>query len=250
MQADNAQMPNSQIPAQVINYIRAKIEDGALKPGDKIPPERELAKILNMSRASLRTGIGCLASMGIMKVRRGTRTCVADRSDEIGYPSLESLSALYGLEPWQVFEARKLLECNLATLAAERGKEEHFAMLAEEIVDMYATIDDPAEYLIHDVSFHRSIARASGNPILALLMETVLRELCKDRRYTLTRVQDRRIAVEEHREIYRAIRKGDPTAACIAMRRHLQSSESGQVIERSISRYRHMHLQKRKPPRT
>jgi DNA-binding FadR family transcriptional regulator len=58
-------MFNSQLTTKVVDHIRAKLENGSLKPGDKIPPERELAKILNMSRASLRTGIGYLVSTAV-----------------------------------------------------------------------------------------------------------------------------------------------------------------------------------------
>ena len=56
---------------QVVNHVRALIESGSLQPGDKIPPERELARSLKISRASLRTGIGYLAAMGVMKIRHG-----------------------------------------------------------------------------------------------------------------------------------------------------------------------------------
>jgi len=63
---------------QVVNHIRALIENGTLKPGDKIPPEREFARSLGISRASLRTGIGYLAAMGVMKVRHGVGTFIKD----------------------------------------------------------------------------------------------------------------------------------------------------------------------------
>jgi len=148
MQADQAGILDTQLTAQVVNHIRAKIEDGTLQPGDRIPPEREFAKMLKISRASLRTGIGYLAAMGVMKVRHGVGTFVSDGPPEIGKSSLGLLGALHGFKAWQMFEVRKLIETSLAALAAERGKEEHFTVLAEEVAEMYATIDDPAQYLI------------------------------------------------------------------------------------------------------
>ena len=70
--------PTTHRTMQVVNHIRSLIENGTLQPGDKIPPERELARSLKISRASLRTGIGYLAAMGVMKIRHGVGTFVAD----------------------------------------------------------------------------------------------------------------------------------------------------------------------------
>jgi GntR family transcriptional repressor for pyruvate dehydrogenase complex len=226
-----AEILDSQRTQQVVNHIRAKIEDGTLQPGDKIPPEREFAKALNISRASLRTGIGYLAALGVMKVRHGVGTFVADGPAEFGKSSLGLLGALHGFKSWQMFEARKLLETNLAALAAERGKEEHLTQLAEEVTEMFATADDAAQYLIHDVRFHRTIAQASGNPILAALMETVTTALYDERRKTAERAKDRRTSLEAHRDIYRAIRDGNPAEARSAMERHLHSAESELAAE-------------------
>jgi len=222
---------DTQLAQQVVNHIRAKIEDGTLQPGDKIPPEREFAKALNISRASLRTGIGYLAAIGVMKVRHGVGTFVADGPAELGKSSLGLLSALHGFKSWQMFEARKLLETNLAALAAERREEEHLTQLAEEVAEMDATVDDPAQYLIHDVRFHRTISQASGNPILAALMETVSTALYDERRTTAERARDRRTSLEAHREIYRAIRAGSAAEARTAMERHLHSAEAELATE-------------------
>ena len=234
MQGEKAQVLDTQLTAQVVNHIRAKIEDGTLKAGDKIPPERDFAKILNISRASLRTGIGYLAAMGVMKVRHGVGTFVADGPPEIGKSSLGLLGVLHGFKSWQMFEVRKLLETSLAALAAERGKDEHFTVLAEEVAEMYATIDDPAQYLIHDVRFHRTIAEASGNPILAALMETVSTALYDERRKTAERARDRKSSLDAHREIYRAIRGRNPLEARNAMERHLNAAESELAAEQSV----------------
>jgi len=231
MQAGKAQTLDTQLTSQVVNYIRAKMEDGSLKPGDRIPPEREFAKELKISRASLRMGIGYLAAMGVMKVRHGVGTFVADGPPEFGKSSLGLLGALHGFKSWQMFEVRNLLETTLAALAAERGSEAHFAALAEEVAEMRAAIDDPAQYLIHDVRFHRTIAQASGNPILAALMETLSTALYEDRRKTAERAKDRRISLEAHREILCAIRAHNSAEARSAMERHLRSAESEQATE-------------------
>lgn len=226
-------LPNhdEHLTMQVVNHIRAMIEDGRLKPGDKIPPEREFARMLKISRASLRTGIGYLAAMGVMKVRHGVGTFVADGPPEIGKASLGLMGALHGFQSWQMFEARLLLESSLASLAAERGKEEHLTVLAEEVAEMYATVDNPDEYLIHDVRFHRTIAQASGNPILAALMETVTSALYEERRKTVEHARNLKESADVHREIYRAIRGKNGSEARRLMEQHLRHAQSEQDRE-------------------
>lgn len=231
MPAIKKDKPETHRTMQVVNHIRKLIEDGTLQPGDKIPPEREFAQMLGISRASLRTGIGYLAAMGVMKVRHGVGTFVADGPPELGKSSFDLMGALYGFKPWQMFEARFILESHMAALAAERGKEEHHSALAEEVTEMYATFDKPSEYLIHDIAFHRTIARASGNPILAALMETITSALYDKRRKTAERSRDLRESAELHREIYKAIRAHKPAEASRLMEKHLRMAEASQDME-------------------
>lgn len=226
---------DAHLTMRVVNHIRTMIENGSLQPGDKIPPEREFARKLRISRASLRTGIGYLAAMGVMDVRHGVGTFVAAGPPEIGKSSLSLLGALHGFQPWQMFETRRILECELAVLAAERGRENHFAALSEEVAEMYAAIDNPMEYLIHDVRFHRVIAQASGNPILAALMETITSALYDQRRKTVERSRNLKESADLHREIYRAIRAKSPAEARGLMERHLTLAQSAQDLENSLN---------------
>jgi GntR family transcriptional repressor for pyruvate dehydrogenase complex len=221
---------------QVVNHVRSLIENGTLQPGDQIPPERELARSLKISRASLRTGIGYLAAMGVMKIRHGVGTFVADGPPDFGKASLSWMGALHGFQTWQMFEARIILERSLAALAAERGKEEHHAAMSEEVAEMFATIETPVDYLIHDVLFHRIIAQASGNPILAAVMETVTSSMYDKRRKTVERATDLRESAEMHREIYRAIRARKPDEARDLMEKHLRMAQAAQGVERPTDR--------------
>jgi GntR family transcriptional repressor for pyruvate dehydrogenase complex len=216
---------------QVVNHVRSLIENGTLKPGDKIPPEREFARALKISRASLRTGIGHLAAMGVMKIRHGVGTFIVDGPPDFGKASLSLMGALHGFQSWQMFEARLILESALAALAAERAKQEHHAVLAEEVAEMFASLNSPSDYLIHDVLFHRIIANASGNPILAAIMETVTSTMYDVRRKTVERATDLRESAEMHREIYRAIRAGNPEEARKLMIQHLRMAQTSQGME-------------------
>ncbi|MGA7832227.1 MAG: FadR/GntR family transcriptional regulator [Terracidiphilus sp.] len=228
--------PDRHRTMQVVNHIRTLIESGALKPGDKIPPEREFARTLKISRASLRAGIGYLAAMGVMNVRHGVGTFVSDGPPEFGRASLSFMGALHGFQSWQLFEARIILEGNLAVLAAERGKEEHHAALAEEVAEMFAAMESPADYLIHDVLFHRIVSQASGNPILAALMETVTSSMYDKRRKTVERAIDLRESAQMHRELYRAIRARDAMEARRLMEEHLHMAQAAQGMERPVER--------------
>jgi GntR family transcriptional repressor for pyruvate dehydrogenase complex len=220
----------------VVNHIRSLIENGSLRPGDKIPPEREFAQQLKVSRASLRTGIGYLAAMGLMKVKHGVGTFVADGPAAFGKDSVSMMGALHGFQSWQMFEARLLIESNLAALAAERGTEEHYTALAEEVAEIFAALESPTEFLIHDVLFHRIVAQASGNPILAALMETITSSLYEHRRTTVERAIDLRESAEMHREIFRAIRSRNPEESRRLMEQHLLMAQAAQGMEDSVGR--------------
>jgi GntR family transcriptional regulator, transcriptional repressor for pyruvate dehydrogenase complex len=236
MQRIRQELPETHRTMHVVNHIRALIENGTLQPGDKIPPEREFANSLKISRASLRSGIGYLAAMGVMKVRHGVGTFVADGPPEFGKASLGIMGALHGFQSWQMFEARIILESSLASLAAERAREEHYALMAEEVAEMFGALSNPTDYLIHDVLFHRIIAQASGNPILAAIMETVTSSMYDKRRKTVERATDLRESAEMHREIYRAIRARKPQDARKLMEQHLRMAQAAQGMERPSDR--------------
>jgi len=241
--------PNTHRTMQVVNHIRTLIESGTLQPGDKIPPEREFARSLKISRASLRTGIGYMAAMGVMKIRHGVGTFVADGPPQFGTASLSLIGALHGFQSWQMFEARIILESHLAALAAERGKQEQFSALAEEVADMFASMSTPAEYLIHDLLFHRIISQASGNPILAAIIETITSALYDTRRKTVERSTDMRESAEMHREIYRAIRARKPKEAHNLMEQHLRMAQIAQGMERPTGHKRASSASKKKQAR-
>lgn len=233
MKPENAE---SHRTMQVVNHVRGMIEGGTLKPGDQLPPERDFARELNVSRATLRAGIGYLAALGVMKIKHGVGTFVADGPPDFGQESLSFIGALHGFQSWQMFEARILLESSLAALAAERGMEEHHAALAEEVAEMFAAVERPTEYLVHDVLFHRIIAQASGNPILGAIMETVTSSMYDKRRKTVERAIDLRESAEMHRQIYRAIRGRKAAEARNLMEQHLRMAQTAQGMERPVAR--------------
>jgi GntR family transcriptional repressor for pyruvate dehydrogenase complex len=103
--------------------------------------------------------------------------------------------------------------------------------MSEQIADMFASLQDPQQFLVHDVAFHRAVAAASGNPTLATLVEMVSAILYERRRETIERAHDFNEALELHRRIYRAIRARNPEEAREAMREHIVRAQRAFALE-------------------
>ena len=218
---------------EVITQLREMIHRGELRPGDRLPPERDLAKLLGVSRPTLRAGIRSLAAVGVLQSRQGAGTFVVKAE---GPPSLDSsplrlMASLHGFTSAEMFEARQSLEMAVAGLAAERATSEQMATMAEEIAGMYASLDEPEQFLFHDMRFHQTVAAASGNRILTSLMNMVATILFDVRSKTVKRAKDLKESAEMHRKIYRAIREHNSEAARDRMRDHLMLAQRAQAAE-------------------
>jgi len=223
--------PNGLMTEQVVDQVRVMIHDGKLRPGDRLPPERELARQLGISRASLRAGLRFLAAIGVLTSRHGSGTYIADGPPALDSDPLSMLASLHGFTTEKMFEARRLVEVAVAGLAAEHATDDQLRIMAEEVAETYAALDNPQEYLVHDFGFHRAVAAASGNPILATFMEMVADILYQRRCKTIDRSRDLKESVEMHRRIYRAIRDRNPDAARAAMSEHLILAERALAAE-------------------
>jgi len=222
---------NGLMAEQVIIQVREMIREGKLKPGDRLPPERELARQIGISRASLRHGLRFLAAIGALTSRHGSGTYIADGPPALDSEPLRMLADLHRFTPDEMFEARKLLEVGLAGLAAKNASDDHLATMSEEVAEMYATLDDPQEYLVHDIRFHRAVAAASGNQILAALMNMVSTAMYESRRVTVERATDLKESAEFHRKIYRLIRARKADEARSAMSEHLTLAQQAFASE-------------------
>jgi GntR family transcriptional repressor for pyruvate dehydrogenase complex len=219
---------------QVVAYVRDLIERKRLRPGDQLPPERDLAARIGVSRPTLRMGLHALAAMGCVQSRHGSGTFIREGPPALGTESLSLLAALHDFTHAQMYEARRILEVGAAGLAAESATPEQIASLAEEVASLFSAMDDPQRFLVHDIAFHRRLALASGNPIIAAVVEMVSALYYKQRRETATQASDRdlRDAAESHREIYQAIRRRDAQKARSAMNEHLLKASAYQEQER------------------
>ncbi len=220
---------------QVVSYVRGLIVRKELRPGDRLPPERDLAAQIGVSRPTLRMGLHALAAMGCVESRHGSGTYIPAGPPALGSEPLSLMAALHDFTHAQMYDARRIFEVGAAGLAAECATPDHIASLAEEVASLFATMDDPQRFLVHDITFHRIVAAASGNPIVAAVVEMVSTQYYEQRRKTAEQASDRdlRDAAEAHREIYQAIRARDPEAARRAMNQHLLLARAHQAQERA-----------------
>ena len=209
----------------VVDHVRGQIERGEVRPGDRLPPERELAHHIGVSRPSVRAGLRSLSALGVVVTRHGSGTYIADGPPQLDSRPLSMLAALHGFTHEQMFEARRVLEVGVAGLAAERATGDQIAAMAEEVTGMFASVEDPQTFLMHDVRFHREVAMASGNPILASLVEMVSSLYFEQRRRALPRGRDLRETAIIHRNIYHAVRAHDADRARREMSVHLPRAQ-------------------------
>ena len=220
---------------QVVAFVRDLIERGEVRPGDRLPAKRDLANQIGVSRPSVRAGLHALAAMGVVRSRHGSG--IQDGPPALGSGPLGFLAALHGFTTQEMNETRQILEVGGAALAAERATAEELATLSDEVSGMFASLDDPHVFLVHDINFHRGVASASHNPVIASIVEMVSALYYERRHVTVERAPDRdlRDAAHAHRRIYLAIKSRDANEARRAMSEHLTQAYQYQAQEPAAS---------------
>jgi len=218
---------------QVVSFVRRLIERGRLKPGDRLPAERDLATKIGVSRPTVRAGLHSLAALGVVHSKHGSGTYIPDGPPALRTEPLSFLAALHGFTRDEMHEVRRILEVGAAGLAAERATPEQLATLAGEVAGMFASLAERQVFLVHDVNFHRGVAAASGNPIIAALVEMVSAMYYERRVQTVAHAaeSDMKDAAEAHRRIYQAIKTRDVDDARRHMNAHLIQASAHQARE-------------------
>jgi GntR family transcriptional repressor for pyruvate dehydrogenase complex len=231
MHIEEMHPPEGIASGRVIAHIRGLILGGELKPGQRLPPERELGRLIGVSRPSVRAGLRSLRSKGVLTTRHGSGTFVSDGPPTLDSEPLSFLAALHGFTRHEMFEARRVLEVSAAGMAAERATGDHLASIADEVTGLFASLDDHQAFLLHDIRFHRAVASASLNPIVASLVEMVSAIFYARRRRTAERARELRLTADVHRQIYQAIKSRHRTDAERLMSEHLLQAEAQQDAE-------------------
>ncbi len=223
--------------AKISESIVAQLEDlvlqGVLKPGEKLPPERELAEELDVSRPSLREAIVILEARGLIESRRGGGTFVrAIVSPAMVDPLIELMREREGGK-FDVLEMRRILEVAATGYAAERRTDADLQLIKrrfDELEDAYATAEtNPRNEVEADVEFHLALADASHNIALTHIMRSMIDLLRADISFSIDRLrrkqEDHAPLKNQHWEIFTAVVAGKADAARDAASRHLDFVE-------------------------
>ncbi len=212
---------SEKIAHALLNLIKEK----QLRPGDRLPPERELAAMMNVSRPSLREALRALQIMNIIDNRQGSGTYVASLEPERLVEHLDIIFTLNDSTYIELFEARKILEVGIAELAAHTITADEIAGLETCLERAQEALNDPEAFLEIDLELHRSILEATGNTILSLFMRSISQLSIFSRRRTAEHFDVRRQTIDDHRAIVQALKSRDPMAARQAMLDHLSHVE-------------------------
>ena len=211
---------NRRLYRQIADQIAALIEGGEYKPGQRLPPERDLAKQLGVSRPSVREALIALEVEGYVEVRMGSGVYVAVRRVAAGASRRDADSG-----PFELIRARWMIESECAALAAKSATKPQVKAIEEAVDAMEAARDKGVMPLEHDRDFHLRIAEATANSALVLVVETLWDQRASPLFRRLEHHYDTpalwSVAIKEHREIVAAISRHDAGAARSAMRRHM-----------------------------
>lgn len=216
---------------EVVAQIRRLMAGGALKPGDKLLPERELAEKLQVSRASVREAIRSLEMMGFVEIKPGDGTFVRNtNADDIIQP-LAMFLAVEKSSLLEMLELRRIFETASARMAAERATEEELAKLKDSLQKMEEglNLQDSETGEEFDTAFHYTVAEATHNALLFRLFRTISEDFSRSvsaaRRQLYTDAHNPQKIIDQHRRIYEAIKSRNPDKAAQAMFEHLTYAE-------------------------
>lgn len=211
---------------QIADQIRELIERGGFEPGTRLPPERDLAQQLGVSRPSLREALIALDVEGRVEVRSNSGVFVSAAPQ--GPAAAARRTAAMGESPSQLMEARSVIEGEVVVLACARTTGAQIERLRQLLEAMGADIERRRARVDLDREFHLTLAEMSGNAVLAQMVGELFDERHSpisakiSSRFENTRTW--KSALQEHEAILKAIEARDPIAAQAAMRAHLQAS--------------------------
>jgi DNA-binding FadR family transcriptional regulator len=219
----------------IVEQIRLLMRQGQLKPGDRLPPERDLCERFGVSRVTVREALRMLESAGLVEIRVGARGgafVTAPSSNRVG-EGLADLLTLSVISAADVTEVRLILEVGIVPLVCERATEDDLAKL-EKICERAEVAVRNREYTMDmSLEFHTAVAQATHNPALEMLVESfrgpILMSL-KEAKEVAPEMGG--LGSKEHERFVQAVRRRDADGAARIMREHLA---------RTAGRVRHEH---------
>ena len=212
------------ISEEIAQQIMDLIASGDLKPGQRLPSERDLCKDFGTGRSSLREALRCLSILGVLNARVGEGTTVASDGGKFLGKIIEwrMITEKHDLE--NLLEVRIGLEGVSAANAAVRATQKQLEQLEELVSQMKAAIHERKQFAVLDLEFHLTLARASGNAFLIDLISMIRSQLARGLSKVLLLPNAIPLSLREHIAVFEAVRRRDSEAARHAMHAHLQSA--------------------------
>jgi DNA-binding FadR family transcriptional regulator len=214
------------LPEKIASRLLSLIKERRLLSGHKLPPERDLAATLQVSRSSLREALRALAMIGVVDSRQGDGTYITSLEPELLVDHLEYVVALNDSTFAHLFEARKALELSIVAVAAEKITDDELVSLAESLHRSESALSDYRVFLQSDLEFHELIAAATHNPIFESPYMASIRRLgraSRNRNAAIPGLPEQ--SYLDHQHILSALQKRDPNAAYQAMLDHMNHVE-------------------------
>jgi GntR family transcriptional repressor for pyruvate dehydrogenase complex len=219
-------IPKIDLTDEVVRRFKQLLADGRLKRGGRLPPERELAGLFGISRPSLRHGLKALEMLGAIESRRRQGTFVSESAGNVLEEPLNLVVLLNPTTFEELYEVRRIVEVELAALAAERASARELADIEQCLGEQ--RVSTGTDFLAKHLEFHNYIARASHNSLITIFLGSLRRLMSDKMKLLLLDAPGLDISsnvaktVEQHDRIVRRLFARDPAGAREAMRDHLQ----------------------------
>lgn len=219
-------IPRANLTEEIVKRIINIITELGMKPGDKLPTERELVATFHVGRSSIREAIKILNAIGVVRIVAGAGMFVGNGNLSLLAKPLSLGFLRGGRGTAELIEARRLLEVELAGLAAERASTEEVASMKDGLAEMHAHQEDIERYTESDIRFHLAVARGAHNEVLFDLLETLQHIIRNWIFKSIEEVEGMPSSIHEHVPIYDAISAHDSVRARAAMNEHLEKAGS------------------------
>jgi GntR family transcriptional regulator, transcriptional repressor for pyruvate dehydrogenase complex len=220
------------IAHQITDRVLSLIRERQLSPGDKLPPERELASLLGVSRATLRESLRSLAMMNVLELRHGSGTYITSLEPQLLVENFDLVFSLNDSSFLELIEARQVIEPGATALAAQRINNEQIAILDQIITRSWECLKTtPEDFPRLDIEFHARTAEFSGNALLMRIMQAITKMSIASSQRTAVdsgMVSPERVerAIKNHVSILEALRLHAPELARERMMEHLLAVEN------------------------
>ncbi|MCY7419851.1 MAG: FadR family transcriptional regulator [Chloroflexi bacterium] len=230
-----AELPREETLAnRVVAELERLIVESRLGEGDRLPSERELAGQFGVSRTVVREAVRALAARRLLDVEGGRGTVVRAPSAEAAAESMGMLLRVQssGSDAEKVTEVRRVLETEIAALAAARRTTNDLIALDAILNAAGSHLDDPDAFVKEDVAFHQALAGASHNELFSIILDSLAQLMLEVRLLGLRIPGTPRRSLTHHRTVFEAVRAGDPDRARRAMDSHMD--EARQTLREAI----------------